>query len=190
MQKIPTIYVRDPEDMKRVTDEVTPGCEWVFAGEGTPTEKFDGTCCLLANGNHYKRREVKLGKPTPEGFRLVGTHPTTGKRLGWVLVDFAAPENKWHKQALQLAAGLDADLPDGTYELVGPKVQKNPYKLEHHELWKHGHAKLMWSPHDDPKQYLSDVYPMEGIVWHHPDGRMAKIKRRDFGLPWPVQEQK
>ena len=23
---------------------------------------------------------------------------------------------------------------------------------------------------------------IEGLVWHHPDGRMAKIKRRDFGL--------
>jgi len=27
---------------------------------------------------------------------------------------------------------------------------------------------------------------IEGIVFHHPDGRMAKIKRRDYGLPWPV----
>lgn len=26
----------------------------------------------------------------------------------------------------------------------------------------------------------------EGIVFHHPDGRMAKIKRRDFGLRWPI----
>ena len=26
---------------------------------------------------------------------------------------------------------------------------------------------------------------IEGIVWHHPDGRMVKIKARDFGLPWP-----
>ena len=25
---------------------------------------------------------------------------------------------------------------------------------------------------------------LEGIVWHHPDGRWAKIKRRDFGLKW------
>jgi len=23
---------------------------------------------------------------------------------------------------------------------------------------------------------------IEGIVWHHPDGRMAKIKARDFGI--------
>jgi hypothetical protein len=22
--------------------------------------------------------------------------------------------------------------------------------------------------------------PYEGIVWHHPDGRMAKLKKRDF----------
>ena len=26
---------------------------------------------------------------------------------------------------------------------------------------------------------------LEGIVWHHPNGRMAKVKRRDFGHPWP-----
>ena len=37
--------------------------------------------------------------------------------------------------------------------------------------------------------YLRD-YPHEGIVWHHPDGRRAKIKRRDFGHPWPLNEQK
>jgi hypothetical protein len=23
---------------------------------------------------------------------------------------------------------------------------------------------------------------IEGIVWHHPDGRMAKLKLRDFGV--------
>jgi len=25
-------------------------------------------------------------------------------------------------------------------------------------------------------------------VWHHPDGRLVKIKRRDFGLSWPPEE--
>ena len=24
------------------------------------------------------------------------------------------------------------------------------------------------------------AHPWEGIVWHHPDGRMAKLKKRDF----------
>ena len=28
---------------------------------------------------------------------------------------------------------------------------------------------------------LSDAI-VEGIVWHHPDGRMVKIKTKDFGL--------
>ncbi len=28
MKKIPTLFVRDPENMSRVTEEVTPGCEW------------------------------------------------------------------------------------------------------------------------------------------------------------------
>jgi len=25
-----------------------------------------------------------------------------------------------------------------------------------------------------------DCFRYEGVVWHHPDGRMAKLKRRDF----------
>jgi len=32
MRKIPTLFVRDPEDRAHVTDEVTPGCKWVLAG--------------------------------------------------------------------------------------------------------------------------------------------------------------
>lgn len=30
-----------------------------------------------------------------------------------------------------------------------------------------------------------DGKDIEGIVFHHPDGRMAKIKLRDFGLRRP-----
>jgi len=26
-------------------------------------------------------------------------------------------------------------------------------------------------------------HDVEGIVFHHPDGRMVKVKKRDFGLP-------
>jgi hypothetical protein len=29
---------------------------------------------------------------------------------------------------------------------------------------------------------------IEGIVFAHPDGRMCKIRRDDYGLAWPVQE--
>src|SRR5258706_138979 len=43
MDKIPTMFMRDPVNMSRVTREVTPGCEWVLAGEGRATVKRDGT---------------------------------------------------------------------------------------------------------------------------------------------------
>lgn len=42
-----------------------------------------------------------------------------------------------------------------------------------------------WEPAKAPRdweglrEWLRDR-PFEGIVWHHPDGRMAKLKRRDF----------
>ena len=40
-------------------------------------------------------------------------------------------------------------------------------------------------PPDVPRDYAGlaawlRACPWEGIVWHHPDGRMAKLKRRDF----------
>jgi hypothetical protein len=48
MRKIPTLFVRDPDDRRHVTEQITPGCEWVTAGEGTATRKYDGTCTPTA----------------------------------------------------------------------------------------------------------------------------------------------
>jgi hypothetical protein len=75
---------------------------------------------------------------------------------------------------------------DGTYELIGPKVQGDKYGLSHHFLVWHGSNVLTDVPRDFEglKRYF-EVYPRcEGVVWHHSDGRMVKIKRRDFGLKW------
>jgi hypothetical protein len=33
MRKIPTLFLRDPQDMAHVTRVVNPACEWVIAGE-------------------------------------------------------------------------------------------------------------------------------------------------------------
>jgi len=55
-----------------------------------------------------------------------------------------------------------------------------------HELWLHGADKLPSCPRDfaNLRSWLAQV-PIEGVVWHHEDGRMAKIKRKDFDLEWP-----
>lgn len=42
MQKIPTLFVRDPSNPKAVTAEVNPDCAWVLAGEGIATRKPGG----------------------------------------------------------------------------------------------------------------------------------------------------
>jgi hypothetical protein len=183
VKKIPTVFERNPEDRKHVLPTVTPSCEWVLAGEGVPTQKWDGTCVLVRHGRLYARREVKPGKQAPIGFELVQHDGTTGKSVGWVPAPQGDPEYTRHREAWSNSTeGGSDDLPDGTYELIGPKVNGNPEGLEMHVLVAHGDDLLSDVPLDFEGLglYLRQHAPMEGIVWHHPDGRMAKLKRRDY----------
>jgi hypothetical protein len=176
MRKIPTVFERDWDgDRSRVIDRVNPAAQWVFDGEGVATIKLDGTCCMVRDGKLYARREVRSGKPDPDGFELSEHDKTTDKRVGWVQID-GSPEWRRHAEA------FDGKLPDGTYELVGPKVQGNPEGFSEHRLVPHGAEKVdAPSSFNELRSYL-DGKDIEGLVWHHPDGRMAKIKLRDFGL--------
>lgn len=181
MQKIISLFKRDYEGTRLVYDEVVPGAEWVQAGEGVATVKWDGTCCMVRDGKLYKRYDAKHGKTPPPDFEPAQEVDTvTGHLPGWVPVRDDDPASRWHREA------FDSSLPDGTYELVGPKVQGNPYHLETHKLHPHGADVFSNVPtdFDGLKDYLGHM-PIEGIVWHHPDGRMVKIKRRDFGYSWP-----
>lgn len=184
MQKVISLFKRDYEGNRQVLDEVVEGAEWVIAGEGRATEKIDGTSCLIKGGNLYKRYDAKRGKTPPSDFEPAQEHPDvlTGHWPGWLPVK-EAPEDKWHKQAWENGG---RELPDGTYELIGPKVQGNKYNLFSHKFRLHGDVILEAAPIDfnGVREYL-EIHPeYEGIVWHHLDGRMVKIKRRDFGLSW------
>jgi hypothetical protein len=186
MQKIPTLFVRDENDRRYVTEAVTPGCEWVLAGEGVATRKYDGTCVLLDDdGTWWARREVKPGKATPADFRAVGTDDVTGKTVGWEPAERSAFA-KWLQQALLEADAENADLKPGTYELIGPKVNGNPERRAAHELVRHEDAEwvrpfsLTFDGLRDTLRVLHQKEGVEGLVWHHPDGRMAKLKARDF----------
>lgn len=208
MQKIISLFKRNYEGDRQVYDEIVPGAEWVVAGEGVATEKYDGTCCLIQDGKLFKRYDRKMtrlawkrkkcgheGPWTLEDYKVppdswVAAEPepnhNTGHWPGWVPVG-DEPESKWHREAWESCRGLlDGN---GTYELVGPKVNSNPYSLEFHYFWKHGMHKFDGAtepPRDfnGLREWLRNIV-IEGIVWHHPDGRMVKIKRRDFGHKWP-----
>lgn len=178
MNKIPTIFVRDMSKQPAlVTPEWHPDCLWVRDGEGVATHKWDGTSVLVRDGELYKRRELRPGDISPPNFEILGTDENTGKTVGWVPVG-DGPEDKYHREGFH-------NEPNGTYELLGPKIQGGKYGFPEHQLARHGDEKLPNAPRtfDGLREYLTGLR-VEGVVWHHPDGRMAKIKRRDFGLKW------
>ncbi|HVI71630.1 MAG TPA: hypothetical protein VM656_09110 [Pyrinomonadaceae bacterium] len=182
MRKIPTLFRRDSDDMRHVLPEVTSGCEWVLAGEGYATRKYDGTCVMFDGTRWWARREVKWNKDLPIGFIEVHDE-TTEKIVGWE----PAAQSPFAKFIVE-AAGDFQEWSAGTYELCGPKVNGNPERFLKHILVSHDDAEcikpfsLTWEGIWDTVVFLHNEYGYEGLVWHHPESRskMAKIKARDF----------
>lgn len=181
MQKIPTVFKRDPEDPRRLLPEVHPHCQWVLDGEGVGTRKFDGTCCMFDGEKWWARREVKRGKMAPNHWVEVDHDEVTGKRVGWEPIEQSGfykwfLETNWKYPHLR-----------GTYELCGPKINDNPEGFDRHTLIPHSQAEIVLRNVGeftfDSLKVILLAYGQdgkEGIVWHHPDGRMAKLKTRDF----------
>lgn len=190
MQKIISVFQRNYDSDRLVRNEVVSGAEWVLAGEGTATVKYDGTCCRVTINNSeiilWKRYDAKKGKAPPIGFEAAqAPDPVTGHWPGWVKCNRNNPADRWFFDGFDTMHGLYP----GTYELIGPKVQGNPYRMDHHELILHGSVLAPNCPRDFDgiREYLnSNVF--EGIVFHHDDGRMCKVKRRDFGFSWPIKQ--
>ncbi|HEU5072867.1 MAG TPA: hypothetical protein VFU02_01815, partial [Polyangiaceae bacterium] len=83
--------------------------------------------------------------------------------------------------------------PDGEHscEALGPKIQGNELGLSEHRCVPFN---LEVPVYDVPRRSYADLKAMlqnldskfapghlaEGLVFHHPDGRRAKIKRKDF----------
>lgn len=188
MKKIISLFQRNYDGDRLVRDEVVPGAEWVIQGEGVATQKLDGTCCMIRGGILYKRYDAKKGKTPPVGF--IPAQPPdeiSGHWPGWLRIG-EGPEDKYFREAwdtfVKEISGDSIDPRfDGTYELCGPKIQANPEGLSRHLLFRHGQNPVDEVPRnfDDLREFFQ-TQDIEGIVWHHPDGRMVKIKARDFGI--------
>ncbi len=185
MEKIPTVFDRGPNF--NVIDKVREGCEWVFDGQGAATEKLDGTNVRLTVRAGRLVRLEKRRNPSK-------VQKQQGIIDGWYVdADEHSAEDKWIWEA---ARHTDvSSWPDAEHscEALGPKIQGNALGLEHHlcvpfnmevpvyEVPRRSFAGL----HDFLAEVESRYAPghlAEGIVFHHPDGRRAKIKRRDFAL--------
>jgi hypothetical protein len=180
MKKISTLFKKDPSNLGLVINEINPENQWVFT-DGIPTRKFDGTATAIINGEIYKRYDVKKGRQVPEGaIPCQEADLITGHHPHWLKCERSKNEDKYFFE------GFDnlENKKDGTYELIGEKVQGNPEKIKGHMLIRHGIVRL--SLEDDSfeylKQYLEKV-DIEGIVFYHKsDDRMCKLRKSDFGI--------
>jgi hypothetical protein len=183
MEKIPTLFERD--DHFRVVDLPRTECAWVFNGEGTPTEKLDGTNIRLTVRSGQLVRVEKRRNPSK-------IQKQQGIMDGWYAdADDYSAEDKWI-----LAAARDTNVsgwPDGEHpcEALGPSIQGNQLGLTGHLCVPFNLEAPVFQ--DVPRRYselreflatleskFAPGHLAEGIVFHHPDGRRAKIKRKDF----------
>jgi hypothetical protein len=186
MEKIPTLFERD--EGFHVVDRPRAECAWVFDGEGVGTEKLDGTNIRLTVRSGRLVRVEKRRNPSK-------VQKQQGIVDGWYVdVDEHSPEDKWI-----IAAAGDTDVsgwPDGEHpcEALGPRIQGNPLGLGGSTCVPFNLA--VPSYEDVPRtfaglrDYLAALesryapgHLAEGIVFHHADGRRAKIKRKDFARP-------
>lgn len=210
MKKISTLFekVYKNHEVVYCLPNVTAGMEWVLEGEGVATVKFDGSCCVIINGEFYKRYDAKKGKKVPDGAIKCQDEPDpiTGHFPCWVKCDRNNPSDKWFWAAYdkyreqrkievtngglaggRISAVREFVLPnviDGTYEAVGKHFQGNPYNLDFDTLVRHGESKIrVERTFKGIKKYLSENY-IEGIVFWKDEQPKCKIKRSDFGLEW------
>jgi hypothetical protein len=193
MKKIPTLFVGEYDERGNVvgvTKEVAAGMEWVLTGVGEATEKVGGSACAIINGELYKRFDAKEGRVIPDG--AIPCQPTSDPYTGhwphWVKVDSASKGDKWFIRAYENTPWCRED---GTYEAVGVHFQGNPYGLDDDFLERHGRIKIKDYPRtfDGFREWLR-VHEVEGIVWWKDGEPRCKIKRTDFGFPWPIREGK
>lgn len=191
MKKIPTLFVRTFENhnVVGITDQITAGCEEAFL-RGDATVKFDGACCAIIDGELYKRYDAKKGKKPPEGaIPCCDPDPVTGHWPHWVKVDENNPADKWFASAYRRSWGTCALYGDWTYEAVGPHFNGNPHNYYSDILIPHGKniAHCVERTFDGVKAWL-EKNCVEGLVFWLDGAPVCKIKRKDFGLPWPVKD--
>ncbi len=187
MKKIPTLFAREYANHKVVSirDEITPGCEAAFL-LGQATVKIDGACCAMIGGEFYKRYDAKNGKKPPVGaIPCCDPDPVTGHWPHWVKVDINNPNpaDKWFVKAYRNTTGFY----NGTYEAIGPHFQGNPHGLSDDVLELHGAKTVEVERTFDGVKAWLETHNEEGLVFWLNGEPVCKIKRTDFGLPWPVK---
>ncbi len=184
MRKIRTLFKKNEKHLATRDLNV----DWANK-EWKAYRKYDGTSCAVINGVLYKRYDCKLVRPKkgsadepyyktpPEGaIACCDPDPITGHWPHWIIVKAT---DKWH---------LEAEIPkqDGTYELVGPKINGNKDHFEKHIYVDHNSESIIVEIESLDYDYLHEfmkTHDMEGLVIKYEED-WVKVRKCDFGLEW------
>lgn len=187
IHKIKTIFERDWEGNRKVVETYVDGAFMAITGNCVATEKLDGTNVRLTVRNHMVVRVEKRRNPDK-------VQKAKGIEEPWYTE--ADPYAPGDKHILNAVENTDlSEVPDGEWsgEAIGPDIQGNPLNLDSNRVYLFSVSKLVEPWNDVPVTYeeLKEWLPkqkskygndcgIEGIVWHCADGRMFKIKKKDF----------
>lgn len=202
MKKMSTVFVIDRSvTPNQITSEVRPENQWVLDGEGIASIKVDGTSCYFVNGKLYKRYTRRLKKqffkqskkagfvatedmfmdiPSDDYIACNDTFdPVTLHWPYWIAVE-DTKNDKFHWKAWQNQK--ESLVEDQTYELIGDSIQGNKYGYKKGEvrLIAHGHIVVNVERSIDAMLAMILDLGVEGLVFKHEDGRMAKLRYSDF----------
>lgn len=180
----PFVRVQKPEGYV-VTPEINPGYEWVLEHPGViAVEKLHGTnvSIIVENGQIVSmwNRDKRI--------------PHFNKDKRWIIEGLI---ESWCR-------GYIEPLGDGQHfgELIGKNVNGNPYQIEGHlwipfESYAKDHLRYKsWGKYPKTFEAISEWFKtlmplfcmkrgdtkgfVEGVIFYHPDGRMAKLRRDMF----------
>ena len=180
MKKMLTLF--EQNEQREVINQLRESNQFLLTGDFTASIKRDGTSVFVKNGQLYKRYDAneKKGRKIPENAIVCQSEPApNGSFPVWIPV---IESDKFHLEAFNKQDSWD----DGTYELVGPKVNGNKDGYSEHLLIKHGYeiVDLESVDYEYLKQWI-ESHQLEGLVFKcNKTGLMTKLRRKDFKFKW------
>lgn len=181
-----TIFDRNWQTNRKVNEKIIVDFKF---DEAIATEKLDGMNIRVTVRNGTVVRVEKRRNPSKTQKQNDITEPW------YVDADELNSQDKWIFDAVKNTDFTKVIDGEWSAEAIGKNIQGNPLNLTNNQVfifslpeWR----KQITLPDvpiefDEIKAYLDTKKSLignntliEGIVWHHPNGNMVKIKRKDF----------
>ncbi|MFK8104105.1 MAG: DUF5565 family protein [Saprospiraceae bacterium] len=186
MKKIMTIFDRNWDTDRKVNAKLIVDFDFSAA---IATEKLDGMNIRLTIRQAAVVRVEKRRNPSKIQKAKGITEPW------YVDADLDNSQDKWIFDAVKNTDFSEVKDGEWSAEAIGENIQGNPLNLDKNIVFIFSLPELkdkitlsnVPTEFNALKEYLATQKSVigqdtliEGIVWHHPDGRMVKIKRKDF----------